>query len=67
MKLLCQFQVTFEEFMNPSTIVEEVDEQLTTEITITRFYPNDSTGSDTCMATMCIDKLKINEKGWYTL
>lgn len=38
----------------------------TVDITMTRFYPSDSTGSDSCMATMCISKLSVNEKGWYT-
>ena len=56
-------EVSFKEFMEP--VEEEPTEELY-DITVTRFYPNDSTGSDTCMATMCINKLEVNEKGWYT-
>jgi hypothetical protein len=55
--------ISFEEFMRP-VIVEEKPELV--DITITRFFPNDETGADKCMATMCISKLKLNSKGWYT-
>lgn len=54
--------IPFSDFIEPSASIEKDY----VEITLTRFYPNDSTGSDKCMATMCVTKLKINSKGWYT-
>lgn len=59
-------QISFANFML-SQEPDEPEDQIF-EITLTRFYPSDSTGSDTCMATMCLSnkKIKVNEKGWYT-
>lgn len=56
---------SFAEFMQPvEEKVEEVPQEYI-DITLTRYYPTDGT-SDSCMATMCTNKLQVNDKGWYT-
>jgi hypothetical protein len=61
-------EISFQEFYKTVISPEPapIQDQTVVDITVTRFYPSDSTGSDTCMATMCTSKLQVNDKGWYT-
>lgn len=63
-KVYTKPEKSFEEFMKPAK--EDRPNVDRVDITLTRYYPNDETGADTCMATMCVNKLQVNDKGWYT-
>ena len=47
-------------------VIEPITEISLIDITLTRYYPNDSTGSDKCTATKCTSDFEVNDKGWFT-
>jgi len=56
--------IPFEEFMKPKVVEKEAIEPNVIDITMTRYYPQES--SNCTSSTLCIDKFSVNDKGWFT-
>jgi len=60
-----QPKISFHDFIEPKPVEQPQSVETRTDIILTRYYPNDSTGSDKCTATKCTSEFEINDKGWY--